>query len=169
LGNSWIINTPVGGFGGFAAAGPSGEKISIHRYKTFEEALEDNNLNIRKPEYLPPGYILSEVIVTSGGQAFLIYDGSPGHIVLLKQCKVGEQPAIEGEYEYTGEVQYIGITVLTDEPIVSVEFNDVSAGWIDNHGLIWERDGISYFVGGNELDLEDAKRIAESIQKDHED
>ena len=82
---------------------------------------------------------------------------------------MGEQPAVEEGYEYTGEVQYIGIAVLTDESIVSVKLNDESAGWIDNYGLIWERDGISYFVGGNELDLEDAKRIAESIQKDHED
>jgi len=43
--------------------------------------------------------------------------------------------------------------------------NGHKAAWADNRLLLWEEASISYIVGGPDLDLGTALRIAESLTK----
>jgi hypothetical protein len=41
------------------------------------------------------------------------------------------------------------------------------AAWVDGgYGLVWEKGGVSFNVGGRKLVLSDAVRIAESLRKE---
>ena len=45
-----------------------------------------------------------------------------------------------------------------------VDLDGRTAVWIDSHSLTWEVDDISYTVGGLDLSLDEAIRIAESLE-----
>ena len=59
---------------------------------------------------------------------------------------------------------FVMIGTLTDKPIEEVVLNGQSAGWIEGLGLMWEADGVSFTLGGLNLSLDEATRIAESLE-----
>lgn len=157
-GDTWIIRTPIGNFGGNALPG---EERTVRRYGTLAEAQADATLAVRQPAELPAGYTLREVMVTPADWVFLFYDGPNGDLV-LGQIPVGE--TARSEAGNTASVTSVMIGTLTDQPIEEVTLDGGPAAWVEGLGLMWEADGVSYALGGAGLKLEDASRIAESMQ-----
>ena len=153
-GNLCIINTVIGRFG-FQLASDS--DAVARRFSTLEEARESVPFGLRRPGYLPEGYALREVLVAPGGASFLFYESPKGNIILV-QISVGVDP---GAADGRGSVA--AVQVLTSGAIESVFLNGMPAGWVQGHGLMWEADGISYTVGGPDLSLDEAIRVAESL------
>jgi hypothetical protein len=58
----------------------------------------------------------------------------------------------------------IGTGLITDGTLEEVDFDGRPAAWADGHSLMWEAEGISYMVGGLDLDLEQAMQIARSLR-----
>lgn len=153
--NYWVIRTSIGNFGGNVSPG---QVAIVHRLLTFGEAQEIVHFRLRQPGYLPKGYTLREVIVSPIGSVFLFYGGPDGDIVLL-QTPVGTQSGGDTERVITAAIQ-----TVTDQPIESATLNGEPAAWIEGRGLMWEADSISYTVGGANLSLEEATRIATSLK-----
>ena len=55
-------------------------------------------------------------------------------------------------------------TYLPAKPIGEVSLNGQPAGLVEGTDLMWEADGISYVLGGLDLSLDPAIRIAESLE-----
>ncbi len=154
-GNLCIINTAIGRYG-FSLLS-DGDTV-VRRLRTFEEAQAAVPFDLRRPGYLPDGYTLCEALVVPGGSAFLFYESPSGNIVLV-QVSVGVPPGGDAEEAHATAVQ-----VLTTGAIEPVTLNGQPAGWVEGHGLMWEAGGVSYTVGGGGLSLEEAIRIAESLE-----
>lgn len=162
LTDTWVIRTAIGNFGGNLL--PGWDAI-VRQFSTFDEAQAAASFRLRQPGYLPSGYALREVMIAPPGQALLFYDGPSGDIVLV-QTAVGEERVgeIKQGNTITTTVDVRTVQVLTDDPIISVTLNGQPAAWIENHGLKWEVDGVSYTLGGSGLSLEETIRIAESLE-----
>ena len=154
-GNFWIIRTAIGNFGGNVA---SGDDASVRRVRTFEEAQAAASFKLRQPGYLPAGYTLREAMIAPVNMVFLFYAGPNGDLVVAETA-VGEQPGADAEH-----ASAVAVGILTDQPIESVTVSGQPAGWVEGQSLIWEADGISYQLGELNLSLEEATRIAESLQ-----
>ena len=126
--------------------------------KIMEEAQEVIPFRLRQPGYLPEGYALCEVLVAPGGSSFLFYESPKGNIILV-QISVGGSSGGAGD-----EGSATAVQVLTAGSIEPVSLNGVAAGWVEDHGLMWEADGISFTVGGPGLSLEEAIRVASSLE-----
>jgi len=153
--NLCIINTVIGRFGFHL---PSESDAVARSFSTLDEARGVVPFRLRQPGYLPDGYILRETLVAPGGSAFLFYEGQKGDVILV-QISVGLQPGDDPQ-----PVQATSVEILTSGAIEPVTLNGVPAGWVEGHGLMWEADGISYTVGGVNLSLGEALRIAESLE-----
>jgi len=153
--NLCIINTAIGRFGFHL---PSESDAVARSFSTLDEARGVVPFRLRQPGYLPDGYILRETLVAPGGAAFLFYEGQKGDVILV-QISVGRQPGDDHH-----PVQATAVEILTSGAIESVTLNGVPAGWVEGHGLMWEADGVSYTVGGVNLSLDEALRIAESLE-----
>jgi len=153
--NLCIINTVIGRFGFHL---PSESDAVARSFSTLDEARGVVPFRLRQPGYLPDGYVLRETLVAPGGAAFLFYEGQKGDVILV-QISVGLQPGDDLQ-----SVQATAVEILTCGTIEPVTLNDVPAGWVEGHGLMWEADGISYTVGGVNLSLGEAMRIAESLE-----
>lgn len=162
LGDGWIIRTAVGNFGGNVLPGRDG---AIHQFSTFDEAQAAASFRLRQLGYLPSGYELRQAMLAPSGCVFLFYGGPHGDIVLA-QTPVGEAQRSEVKHSdgVTVTVNTRVIKVLTDNPTVSVTLNGQPAGWIEDYGLMWEADGATYSLGGIGWTLDEAMRIAESLQ-----
>ena len=55
-------------------------------------------------------------------------------------------------------------SVVTTGSVESVDFDGKPATWLNGHTLLWEAGGISYEVGGLDLDLAEALKIARSLR-----
>ncbi len=152
-GNLWIIRTAAGNFGGNV---PPGHEVAIRRVQTFDEAQAGVPFKLRQPEYLPAGYTFREAMLAPHDLVLLFYDGPGGDIVLV-QMPVSDRPGGDSD------VVSPAVNTLTYSPVVSVTLNGRPAGWVEGN-LMWEADEISYTLGGNELSLDEAMRIAESIK-----
>lgn len=150
--NLCIIHTAIGRFG-FNV--PSGRDAVARRFGTFEEAQEAAPFSLRNPGYLPAGYALREALIAPDGSAFLFFDSPDSDIILV-------QILVEGGSGQGGDTTVVEI--LTSGSIEPVMLNGQPAGWIEGHGLMWEAGGVSYTVGGGKLDLDEAIRIAESLE-----
>jgi len=151
----WYIDTEVGGFGGNVL--PDADP-TVHSVANFEEAQDFTSFHILAPCYLPEGYTLREIKL-AGGDAFLFYGGA-GHDIILMQTLVGPQPSDDPNVR-------VGVKVgwFTDSPVEEVSLEGRTAVWlVDAHILTWEADEINYNLGGLDLSLEEAVRIAESLE-----
>jgi len=166
--DSWDVSLfPGAGIGGNGLPGTTPIVTSTY---DFQEAQGLTSFRIRTPNYLPEGYSLKEIklapIWTGAGailfkinpNAFMFYTG-PSYDIVIVQQPVGPQPVGE-----TGAVagQVIGFT--TNGTLEEVEMNGHTAAWANDNLLLWEQDGVSYMVGGIGLELEEAIRIATSLQ-----
>lgn len=155
--DSWTIRTAIGNFGGSA---PPGERATVLRLESVDQAQAAVSFDLQQPAYLPDGYQLREVLVAPGELGFLVYDGPQGEIVLV------QTPVYTHVAEYPGGAAVntsVVFSVLTDKPVEEVVRNGWRAGWFGGHSLVWEAEGISYTLGGVNLNLEEAVRIAESL------
>ncbi len=150
----WSLSTVIGGFGGNV---PPGMDATVHTATDLEKAESVASFQLRAPGYLPSDYTLHEIKLVSG-HAFLFYGGD-GRDIILSETWVGPQPSDE-PYMRTGV--YTGW--FTDGPIEKVDLNGHSAAWVNNHILAWETGSVSYSLGGLDLTLDVALRIAESLE-----
>ena len=154
----WIVRTEIGNFGGNA---PPGVDPAVRSVADFEEAQASTNFHLRAPTDLPEGYILREVkLAPIGGThwAFLFYSG-PDHDIIVVQMLVGPQPSDEPNVAVS-----VAVGLVTDGTLEEVDFDGRPAVWADDHSLMWEADGISYMVGGLDLDPEQTLQIARSLR-----
>jgi hypothetical protein len=156
--DTWKIRTDVRNFCGNA---PPGIDPTVRSLTSFEEAQATTDFHLRALADLPEGYALREIkLAPIGGThwAFLLY-GGPDHDIIIAQMSVG--PRSSDEPNVTAGV---GIGLITDGTLEEVDFDGHPAVWADNHSLMWETDGISYMVGGLDLDLDQALQIARSLR-----
>jgi len=150
----WHVKTEIGNFGGNVLPGV---EPTVRSVTGFEGAQGLASFQLRAPGYLPEGYILREIKLAPGN-AFLFYGGA-GHDIILVQAQVGPPP---------GDDPNVGVAVktgwITDGSLEEVELEGRKAVWVDGHSLTWEADGISYTVGGLDLSLEEAIRMAQSLE-----
>jgi hypothetical protein len=153
--NRWHVHTEIGGFGGNVL---SGQDPTVRSVTDFEEAQELASFHLRAPGYLPEGYTLREIKLAPSGSTFLFYGGAD-HDIIIVQMPVGSQPSDDPHVA-------VGVKsgFMTNGTLEEVELDGRPAAWADNHSLMWEADGISYTVGGLDLSLEEAIRIAKSLE-----
>lgn len=154
----WSIRTEIGNFGGNV---PPGVDPTVRSLTSFEEAQAATDFYLKAPVDLPEGYILREIkLAPIGGThwAFLFYNG-PGHDIIVVQMPVGPRPSDEPNV-----AESVAVGLVTDGTLEEIDFDGRPAVWTDDHSLMWEADGISYQVGGLDLDLAQALRIARSLR-----
>jgi|CXWL01.1.fsa_nt_gi hypothetical protein len=164
--NEWHIELYPGfGVGG---NGLPGTNPTVTTATTFDEAQQTAAFDIRQPAYLPEGYILQEIklapIWTGPGallfpntpNAYLFYENA-NSVIVIAQSPVGSQSL--GDNASIG--QFVGFA--TNGWMKEVEFDGHKAAWAEGNILVWEKDEISYLLGGPNLALEEAIRIAESL------
>jgi hypothetical protein len=155
--DGWTIRTSIGNFGGNT---PPEMTLTVVRVDGFDQAQEVVSFDLRQPAYLPAGYQLREAMVAPGESSFLFYDGPRGEIVLVQTpVYVRVEAYQDGEAVSTS----VMVGVLTDKPVQEVVRSDWQAGWYEGNSLVWEAGGISYTLGGVNMGLEEAIRIAESL------
>lgn len=155
-GDSWIIRTAIGTLTSPALL--PGRDVSVRHYTDLERVQEAVSFDLRLPGYLPPGYTFREAIVTPLYRAFLLYGGPDGDIILL-QMPVGQQPGGESDHSL-----YAVVEMLTDQPFESATLDGQQAAWVGDRCLMWEAHGINFILGGGNLSLEEATRIAQSLE-----
>ena len=155
-GDYWVIWTAIGGF---ADVLPD-RYAAVRHFSTYDVAQAAVFFGLRQPGYLPAGYVFREAMLAPIHWTFLFYDGPDGDIILA------QKPAFQGERPNgeTGHFTPTSVEVRTNKPIETVTLNGRPAGWIDGYGLIWETESISYILGGTNLSLDEATRIAESLE-----
>jgi hypothetical protein len=158
---------PGYGVGGNAPPGIVPEVVTA---SDLEAAQALTIFDIRVPGYLPEGYTLRQVKVAPlwsglGAQlfpnypsAFLFYSG-PGADIAIVQQPVGSRPGPTSNTAVGTSVSF-----MTNGELEEVRFDGHVAAWADGRLLMWEQAGINYTVAGAELDLETARRIAESLK-----
>ncbi len=159
--NFWKIPTEIGNFGGNA---PEGVKPVVRSVNSFEVAQLLTDFHLLNPVELPMGYSLREVKLAPIGSTgstlwvILFYEG-PGHEIVIAQMPGGPQSIDDPD------VLSIVVTgVMTDGTLEEVDFLGTPAVWIEGHSLLWENNGISYEVGGLDLDKQQAMSIAQSLR-----
>jgi hypothetical protein len=152
-GDYWVIWTAIGGF---ADVLPD-RYAAVRHFDTYDVAQAAAPFALRQPGHLPAGYAFREAMLAPPEWFFLFYGGPDGDIILA------QRPAFQGERP-NGETGHFSVEVRTDKPIETVTLNGQPAGWIDGYGLIWETESISYILGGANLSLDKATRIAESLE-----
>jgi hypothetical protein len=156
-GDTWIVRTSIGNFGGDLRPG----RRTVRQFDTLEEAQAASGFHLDVLRCLPAGYLLREALVTPDNWLFLFYDGPQGEIILA-QVQVYEQ--VEHQSDQQIVTTGVHVALLTDKPIEEVMLNDQPAGWVEGHGLKWEADGLSLTLGGPNLALDEAMRLAESLE-----
>ncbi len=156
--DGWTIRTAIGNFGGNVLPD---HDATVHRFSTFDMAQAATPFSLRQPGYLPAGYVFREAMVAPGGSTFLFYNGPEGDIILV-QWPVYDRVDKLSDDQVVTTVFMIG--TLTDKPIEEVMLNGQPAGWVEGSGLMWEADGVSFTLGGASLSLDEALRIAESLE-----
>lgn len=154
----WIIRTEIGNFGGNV---PLGLDPIVRTVDNFEEAQALTDFHLLAPADLPEGYAFREAKLAPLGGTFwtiLFYSG-PGNEIIIAQLPGGPQPSDDPNVAVS-----VKSGVVTDGTLEAVEFDGHAAAWIDGHNLLWESDGISYEVGGLDLNLQRAIEIARSFE-----
>lgn len=152
--DTWTVVTEIGAFGGDA---PPGAEPTVRSVADFEEAQELAPFHLQAPSYLPEGYALREIKLAPG-HAFSFYAG-PGHDIIFIQVPVGPQPSDDPNVSVGVKSGWV-----TNGTLEEVDLDGRTAAWVDDHILTWEVDGISYSLGGLDLSLDEALRIATSLQ-----
>jgi hypothetical protein len=118
------------------------------------------DFTVREPSYVPEGYTLTALIVSSPNEVVLQYEKPYGYgaFGILQRKVDASNPAT------------IGITA--DILVEDVSINGQPGVWMTaaqpgedgEHMLVWEVDGVSYQLQGTIHELEEALRIAESLK-----
>ena len=161
----WLVRTPFGAFGGNV---PEGADPTVRYYPSFDLAQESvSSTEYKQPEYLPPGYLLVEALVTPSETLLLRYTSFTAGDIVLVHNPVGlrqEPGAVVGSSTTTS----MTMSTSTDAPIRDVTLNGKPAAWIEEsmgrNSLTWEADGMSYTLGGIRLSLDEAVKIAQSLR-----
>ncbi|MFQ6101806.1 MAG: DUF4367 domain-containing protein [Anaerolineae bacterium] len=155
---------------GIGGNGLPGTNPTVESVMDFEEAQAATLFHLRASGYLPEGYALREIklapiwtgagalLFTSNPNAFLFYEGPGGDIVVVQQ-PVGPQPSADPNVAVGTAVGF-----LTNGTLEEIDLSGRIAAWADDRILMWEEGGVSYMVGGLDLSLEEAIRIAESLE-----
>lgn len=139
-----VIVTEIGRFAGDPYPGTD---PTIRAVASLDEAQALTPFDIRVLTDLPEGYALREVTV-GGGRAVLFY-GGPGHDIILLQALVG--PGFQMGW-------------VTHSPVEVLNLDGREAAWVNGCVLTWEEDSAHYSLGGLDLTLEEAIRIAHSLE-----
>jgi hypothetical protein len=153
----WIIRTEIGNFAGNA---PSGVKPIVRSVHELVDAQTLLDYQLKVPTELPVGYTLREVKLAPLGVtawAILFYNG-PGHEIIIAEMPGGPQPSKDPDVAIA-----VKTGLLTDGIIEEVNLDNKLAAWIDGNTLLWEENGVSFEVGGLDLNLQEAITIARSL------
>lgn len=151
---NWVLHTSIGTFRGDA---PPWLDPVVQRFVTLQETQAAVECRLHRPGYLPQGYTFREGVVTPIDVIYLFYSGPRADIVL---AQMGGHDSLSA---LAGALPMPFLTTRTDKPIRTVQLRDWPATWIEGHGLIWEADRTAFLVGGPELGLDEATRIAMSL------
>jgi len=156
----WTIRTPIGDFSNNAGFG---QDSPVHYFNTFDEAQAITPFSLRQPACLPAGYAFLDAMVPPppDHRAFLFYKGSDGEIVLVQMPAYTQVEVID---ETTMTVVGVWFGLTTDELVEEVALSGRRAAWVEDRSLVWEAEDIIYILGGSNLSLEEAIRIAESLE-----
>lgn len=150
----WALHTSIGTFRGDA---PLRLDPVVRRFVTLPETQAAAGCRLHQPGYLPAGYTFDEGVVTPIDVVYLFYRGPKADIVL---AQIGGREPLS---TLAGSMPLPFLATRTDKPIRVVQLDSRPATWIEGHGLIWEADQSAFLVGGRELNLDEAKRIAMSV------
>ncbi len=166
--DSWDVALwPGAGIGGNALPGANPEVRSV---TDIQEAQKLAAFQIKTPAFLPEGYSLREVklapvwtgagalVLPNNPNVFMFYKG-PGKDIVLVQQPVGSQPTLDASAEIGRSVG-----LATNGQLEEMKVRGHTGAWVNGNTLVWEEDGISYWVGGPKLDLDQAMHIAESLK-----
>ena len=156
-GDTWIVRTSIGNFAGDLLPGSH----TVRRFDTLDEAQAAIGSHLDQLLSLPAGYLLREAMVTPDDWLFQFYDGPQGELILA-QVHVYERVEQESGQQIVTTARHVGL--LTDKPIERVIVDGQPGGWVEGYGLLWEVDGASLVLGGPNLALEEAIRLAESLE-----
>ena len=154
----WIVHTEIGNFAGNA---PPGVEPMVRSVTSWEDAQAVASFHLVVPTYLPKGYTSREAkLAPIGGTYWVIsFYGSAAHDIVIVQMPVGPQPSNNPDASVS-----IGTMLGTEDTLEDVDLDGRKAAWADGHTLMWEADGSSYIVGGLDVTLDEAKRIARSLR-----
>lgn len=158
LENTWIIRTEIGNYGGNL---PPETDSSVRTFGSLVDAQALTSFYIKEPTALTEEYYLREIKLPPENvspSVYLFYAGSGSEIIIV-QTMVGIQPS-----DSSNVVTGVATTLVTDGELEGVEFDGYPAVWADGHILMWEADGISYQVGGLDINLQQAINIASSLR-----
>ena len=147
-GERWYVRTATGSQGGDV---PAGASPVIRTYNSLRLAEENVTFTVRKPEWLPGPYRFDSAVLTPSGGVVLWYR-APGLQLTLSQKPI--QPGASTMVMSMGD----------GGSLEQVDLGGIRAAWVNDESLVWENDGITYDLEGNELTLDQAKRIAESLR-----
>jgi len=140
---TWVVQTSVGNFSGDVPAGASPD---LRFFKSLDEARKAV-AGLYAPARVPAGFRLDTAILTPLGGALFIYESRTRELVV---------------YQTPTRLRH---TVASD--VRKAEVMGVPALWIeDGYGLVWEKDGVSFNVGGRGLGLDAALKVARSLSKE---
>jgi hypothetical protein len=143
---TWIFNTPVGSFEGNI---PEGRRPSMVTYETLVEA-KHFLPRLFYPAYLPRLYKFQKAVVAPSEDIFLFFSG-PGEDILLCQSANKKNAVASGTTD--SALEWVKLDGKTD------------AIWFaGDHKLLWEREDVSYGLGGRTLSKEEAVKIAGSVK-----
>ena len=152
----WSIKTEIGNFGGNTAPGVP---PVIRTVSTFEEAQALVNFHLLAPGFLPEGYALREIkLAPEGIDWVLLFYGGPGADIIIVQMFVGQLPSDD-----PNTVSAFASGLITDGTMEEVDFDGRPAVWVEGDHLMWEAGDRSITVGGLDLGLETAMKIARSL------
>lgn len=168
-GDNLMITTAIGSFTSPASIPGRPDALVYHRDLVEAQAYAPHPL--RALPDLPEGYALTEALTTPLYRTVLLYRGPQGDIILL-QMPVGNQLERETEAPARSVTLSPGtarsmttiVEMLTDQPILESAVKGTPAVWVGGRSLMWEEDGVNYVLGGTDLSLDEATRLAESLR-----
>lgn len=166
--DEWTIQLfPGYGVGGNGLPGTDPTVVVV---SSFTEAQELVTFDLKEPAYLPEGYSLRDIQVAPVANgpgaalfpyipdAYAFYQNGEGLIVIV-QSPIGPQATTDPN-TVVGQVSGFA----TNGTLQEVTFNGHVAAWANDKLLMWEVDNLSYVVGGPTITLDEAIRIAQSLE-----
>lgn len=172
------ISLPIGGYAGNVYPG---EDATVRHVDTVTETLSEAGFAFRTPTILPQGFVFREAQLVANHIAVLEYSG-PESSLFFVALKVGTesgnapvdykiaptQTLIDGSLVSTVVVSTTAAAssqmIVTNGTVTSTTVGNSAAIWVNSNSLNWETDGVGYTVGGLDLDLSTATKIALSTQ-----
>jgi hypothetical protein len=157
-GRAWSFSFEGSDFGGCCADGMRHEVVSL------DQAITEAGYTIQLPGFVPDGFSLTEirlfgvppydvfVIFAGTGDRIGLYQASGG---IIGREQVDESPVVVDARESVA---------LTEGFMEEVAIGDITAALLDGYELVWEEDGVTFYLIGPGLDVETLIEIAESLK-----